>query len=51
MPADNKWYTRVAVISAIIQTLQALELRYPVVTEKLHRQIEEARAVLADKDA
>src|SRR6185503_14153684 len=31
VPADNKWYTRVIVAAAIIDTLSSLGLRYPEV--------------------
>jgi PPK2 family polyphosphate:nucleotide phosphotransferase len=29
VPADNKWFTRIVVASAIIQTLDSLDLKYP----------------------
>jgi PPK2 family polyphosphate:nucleotide phosphotransferase len=36
IPADNKWFTRIAVAAAIIDTLDALKLSYPEVsTDKL----------------
>ena len=36
VPADNKWFTRVVVAAAVIDTLAALDLRYPEVEpEKL----------------
>jgi PPK2 family polyphosphate:nucleotide phosphotransferase len=31
VPADNKWFTRVAVAAAVIETLADLDLRYPEV--------------------
>ena len=37
VPADNKWFTRVAVSEIIVQRLQKLELRYPVVSDE-HKQ-------------
>ena len=29
VPADNKWFTRIVVAATVIETLEALELRYP----------------------
>ena len=34
IPADNKWFTRLAVVSAICETLDRLHLAYPVVTKE-----------------
>lgn len=31
VPADNKWFTRVVVAAAIVETLASLDLKYPVV--------------------
>ena len=45
-PADNKWFTRIVVASAIIEGLDSLNLKYPEVTESLRREIAEAREVL-----
>jgi len=37
VPADNKWFTRIVVAAAVIETLDALNLRYPKVSkEKLN---------------
>jgi PPK2 family polyphosphate:nucleotide phosphotransferase len=33
VPADNKWFTRVVVASAVIETLASLDLAYPKVDE------------------
>jgi len=34
VPADNKWYTRLVVAAAIVDTLAALDLHYPKVTKE-----------------
>jgi PPK2 family polyphosphate:nucleotide phosphotransferase len=34
VPADNKWFTRLAVAAAIIDVLDSLDLKYPKVDEK-----------------
>ena len=33
VPADNKWFTRVVVAAAVIDTLDALDLQYPEVSD------------------
>jgi PPK2 family polyphosphate:nucleotide phosphotransferase len=46
VPADKKWYTRLVVASAIIQTLEELNLRYPVVSAKRREQLKASRIAL-----
>ena len=46
MPADNKWFTRIVVASAIIQTLDSLDLHYPVVGKDQLAELKRARAML-----
>jgi polyphosphate kinase 2 (PPK2 family) len=49
VPADNKWYTRIVVASAIIDTLAALDPQYPKVTgAKLKEFAAAKRALLAE---
>jgi PPK2 family polyphosphate:nucleotide phosphotransferase len=47
VPADRKWLTRLIVVAAIIDALEGLDLRYPVVTEAERAALAEARALLA----
>ena len=48
VPADNKWFTRVVVASAVAGTLGSLDLRYPKVAEgKLKALAAAKRALLA----
>ena len=50
IPADNKWYTRVIVASAIIHTLSSLGLHYPKVDKRQRKELAAAkRALLATK--
>jgi PPK2 family polyphosphate:nucleotide phosphotransferase len=50
VPADNKWFTRVVVAAAIIDTLASLRLQYPRVTKEKLRELAAAkRGLLADK--
>jgi PPK2 family polyphosphate:nucleotide phosphotransferase len=43
VPADNKWFTRLVVAAAIIDTLAALDLRYPELDDTARAALAEAR--------
>ena len=50
VPADNKWYTRLIVASAVIETLDRLNLRFPDADEEVKRELQKVRAgLLAEK--
>src|SRR5689334_12887042 len=50
VPADNKWFTRIAVASAVVEALDSLGLEYPEVgKEKLAELVRTKRALLAEK--
>ena len=49
IPADNKWFTRIAVAAAIIDTLEDLNLAYPKVDEAKARELAKARKLLESK--
>ena len=46
VPADNKWFTRVVVGAAIVDTLASLDLAYPEVDKKRLEEIARARTLL-----
>jgi PPK2 family polyphosphate:nucleotide phosphotransferase len=46
VPADNKWFSRVIVASAIIDTLASLDLAYPSVDKEKLKEIAEAKEAL-----
>jgi PPK2 family polyphosphate:nucleotide phosphotransferase len=46
IPADNKWFTRIVVASAVISTLADLDLAYPTVGEAKLKELEVARQTL-----
>jgi PPK2 family polyphosphate:nucleotide phosphotransferase len=51
VPADNKWFTRLIVASAIIQALDELHLSFPDVDKAKKKELEAVRAsLLAQKD-
>jgi PPK2 family polyphosphate:nucleotide phosphotransferase len=47
VPADNKWFTRLVVAAAIVETVEGLDLTYPKVDAKKKKEIVAARAALA----
>jgi PPK2 family polyphosphate:nucleotide phosphotransferase len=51
IPADNKWFMRLAVAAIAYQTLDDLKLEYPTLTKEKKQELLEARKVLmAEKD-
>ncbi len=46
VPADNKWFTRIAVAAAIITALDSLHLAYPPVSPAQRKEIRAARRAL-----
>ncbi|MGZ4859004.1 MAG: polyphosphate kinase 2 family protein [Candidatus Angelobacter sp.] len=46
VPADHKWFTHITVSSAIIQTLEEMDLQLPKVDKVRRKQLEEARKAL-----
>jgi PPK2 family polyphosphate:nucleotide phosphotransferase len=49
IPADNKWFTRVAVAAAIVETLEDLKLAYPEVDPDKRKELRAAQALLQGK--
>jgi PPK2 family polyphosphate:nucleotide phosphotransferase len=51
IPADNKWFTRLIVASAIVEALSELDLAFPDVDKGKKKELEEVRrSLLARKD-
>ncbi|HKP68834.1 MAG TPA: polyphosphate kinase 2 family protein [Pyrinomonadaceae bacterium] len=46
VPADNKWFTRLVVASAVIDALASLKMKYPVVDKNKLAELNAARAAL-----
>jgi PPK2 family polyphosphate:nucleotide phosphotransferase len=46
VPADTKWFTRLAVVAAIVQALEGLDLHYPKVTKDQKASLAVARKAL-----
>jgi hypothetical protein len=49
VPANNKWFTRVVVAAAVIETLAGLDLEYPEVGEDKLRELAAAKKKLSGK--
>jgi PPK2 family polyphosphate:nucleotide phosphotransferase len=49
VPADNKWFTRVVVAAAVIDTLAALDLEYPKVGDDTLKELAAAKRLLLKK--
>src|ERR1700687_4460015 len=45
IPADNKWFTRLAVAAAIVETLEDLKLAYPEVDPDKRKELRAAQAL------
>jgi hypothetical protein len=47
VPADEKWFTRLVVAAAIVETLEGLDLAFPKVPDSKREELALARAQLA----
>ena len=47
VPADRKWFTRLVVVSALIEAMESLDLHYPKVDQSIRAELQEARLALA----
>jgi len=47
VPADKRWFTRIVVVSAIVQAVEQLDLTYPKVGPEKKKELAAARAELA----
>lgn len=46
IPADNKWFTRLVVAAAVVDTLDGLNLAYPEVDPEMQQRLKQARTEL-----
>lgn len=49
VPADNKWYSRLVVAAAVVDTLEELKLSYPKVSDQERLRLEAARKEMERK--
>jgi len=50
VPADNKWFTRLVVAAAIVETVEKLDLSYPKIDAEKKKQLGVAREALLRED-
>jgi len=46
LPADNKWFARIAAIQIIIDTLDKMNLKYPELSEEEKESLKESKSIL-----
>jgi PPK2 family polyphosphate:nucleotide phosphotransferase len=46
IPADHKWFTRLAVADVIVESLEGLDLHFPEVSEAQRQELQRARGLL-----
>jgi PPK2 family polyphosphate:nucleotide phosphotransferase len=46
LPADKKWFTRIAISNIILDTLKSLDLKYPVLPKEEKKKLQEAKKEL-----
>ncbi len=46
VPADNKWFTRLVVVAAIVEAMENMKLAYPMVTDAQKADLARARELL-----
>ena len=51
IPADHKWFTRMAVADVVVSTLEKLKPEYPTITEEKRRELAAARKALEKEEA
>jgi hypothetical protein len=49
VPADNKWFARMIVASAVVDTLRRLDLTFPRIDAKRREELAVARAALVGR--
>jgi len=49
IPADDKWYTRLAIASVILQQFDELAIEYPIVSSVQKAELQKARAMLIEE--
>ena len=46
VPADNKWFTRLVVVGAVVEALEKMKLRFPTIDESQRDQLAKSRELL-----
>ena len=46
VPADNKWFTRLVVVGAVVEALEKMKLRFPVIDDSQRTELARSRELL-----
>ena len=46
IPADKKWFTRLAISEIVVKKLESLDLKYPTLTDEHKSELLEAKKLL-----
>ena len=49
VPADNKWFTRLVVVGAIVEALEKMQLKYPTINATQRAELERSRELLLNE--
>jgi polyphosphate kinase 2 (PPK2 family) len=49
IPADNKWFTRLSIATAIYKTFSGLDMHYPTLNKKQQEELVHSRRVLENE--
>ena len=49
IPADKKWFTRLAVSEIIVGKMESMDLHYPAVTDEHKEELQKAKKMLEDE--
>lgn len=49
VPADSKWFTRLVVVGAIVEALEKMQLKYPVIDETQSAELKRSRELLLNE--
>jgi hypothetical protein len=49
IPADNKWFTRLAVAAVIVAKMKEIDPQYPTLTEEHKKELLEAKRILEEE--
>ena len=50
VPADNKWYSRLVVSAAVVETLNSLQLEFPVMDKPKKAELEKVWKLLVKEE-
>lgn len=49
VPADNKWYSRMVIVAALVETLGKMAVQFPIINEKDTDDLQQAKLILQEE--